>query len=169
MNAPSPVLPRLLCVVALLAVWACERPRARERAVEPEPTKAASAAPVSHGDFDPAKVIAVAGCGSIDGGRRSTDGAIFLWGWAIDRWSEVPAAAVVVLDHGRQVGGRIAVDRERPDVAKAKDNQRLLASGWNATIPGPDAAESHSFEAYAVIETGELCRLSGKVTELLPQ
>jgi hypothetical protein len=101
-------------------------------------------------------------CGSLDGATPMEDGSVFIWGWAYDPRSGVPASAVVLLDKGQRASPRISVSRERPDVAEVKRNPRLRTSGWNVRLPASPHRE-HVFTAYAVLADGKLGRLGGKL------
>ncbi len=106
---------------------------------------------------DPADVLAGLHCGSLDGARLEQDTGTFVWGWAYDPRTGTPAAAVLLLDHGRPIAPPIPVFKERPDVAAALNNRRLVASGWSTWLPaGRLAAGEHDLQAFAIFADHKL-------------
>jgi hypothetical protein len=113
--------------------------------------------------FDEADVLPDLDCGSLDGAKLTADGAIFLWGWAYDPRTGAPARRVLLIDNGQPLPP-VQVFRERPDVAAAKGNPRLLPSGWNLRLPANGReGHKHLFRAFAILADGKLGRL-GRLT-----
>jgi hypothetical protein len=112
---------------------------------------------------DPADVLADLHCGSLDGARLEQDAGVFVWGWAYDPRTGDSAVAVLLLDHGRLIAPPIPVFKERPDVAAALSNRRLIASGWSTWLPaGRLAAGEHDLQAFAVFADHKLGPLGGE-------
>jgi hypothetical protein len=108
-------------------------------------------------------------CGSLDDARLE-DGGVYLFGWAYDPATGAPATAVVVLDGGRRPAPPVHVFRERPDVAAAKGDRRLAASGWALWLPPHRVtAGRHAFAAHALLPGGRLCRLAGEPAVVKPE
>jgi hypothetical protein len=106
---------------------------------------------------DPADVLADLSCGSLDGAKLEQDTGTFVWGWAYDPRTGVPAVAVLLVDRGRPVAPPIPVFKERPDVAAALSNRRLIASGWSTWLPsGRLAAGEHDLQAFAIFADHKL-------------
>lgn len=115
--------------------------------------------------FDPSRVMPEPACGSVDIAKLDGPG-VFLAGWAYDPLRGTPARAVILLDNGRQIDPVVRVFRDRPDVALAKGNRRLIASGWAVWLPpGRVAPGKHAFEAFAVLADGRFGRLGGRQIE----
>jgi hypothetical protein len=115
--------------------------------------------------FNPADVLPGLTCGSLDGATLSEAAGAFLWGWAYDPRSNSPALAVILFDNGRQLPRPVHVFRERPDVAAAKGETRLVPSGWSVWLPpGTLPGGKHVFEAFALFEDHKLGQLGGKIS-----
>lgn len=127
------------------------------------PAAVASVSSLPEVKADPANTLPGSICGNLDGGTLAEDGSVFLWGWAYDPRTRLPALAVVLLDNGRELSPAVHVFRERPDVAAFKSDPKLLLSGWNLWLPpGTLAAGEHEFEALALFDDHKLGRLDGK-------
>jgi hypothetical protein len=112
---------------------------------------------------DPADVLPGLHCGSLDGAKLEQDTGVFVWGWAYDPRTGVPAVAVLLVDHGRPVAPPIPVFKERPDVAAALSNRRLIATGWSTWLPsGRLGAGEHALQAVAIFADHKLGALEGE-------
>lgn len=116
-------------------------------------------------DLSLADVLPKQSSGGLDGGTLTADAGVFLWGWAIDSRTGVPARGVLLLDNGRPIQPTVCISKERPDVATYFRNERLIPTGWNLFLPVAKLAEGeHVFEAFAILTDGKLGPLDGKVS-----
>jgi 4-amino-4-deoxy-L-arabinose transferase-like glycosyltransferase len=162
-RTPTVALALAGTIAALAIIYAYGRsPRSEEstRAGIPAATKPAGSP--SQLEANAADVLPGLICGSLDGATPMDGGGVFVWGWAYDPRTATPASAVILLDNGQRVSPPISVSQERPDVADAKANPRLRASGWNFRSPAT-VRRDHLFEAYAVLADGKLGRLGGRL------
>lgn|GEM_PF-5929053 len=159
----APVLISALLVLAAPQATAPQTPAFWWRTRFP-PAAVSLPGPPPEVKLDRSRLLADLRCGSLDGARLEADAGIFVWGWAYDPRNGVPAVAVLLLDHGRPVAPAVPVFRERPDVAGALGNRRLIASGWSLWLParGPAAGE-HDLQAFAVFADHRLGPLGGEV------
>lgn len=94
-------------------------------------------------------------------------GTLELRGWTIDTEKNIPAKAVVVVEND-QIIAKCEPSLDRPDVVEyLKNNQDMLKSGWNITIPASTLGQGkHNLWLYAINHKNRFIRLS--INESVP-
>lgn len=108
-------------------------------------------------------------CGKLDDTVAEEDGAVHFFGWAYDPRTNQPAKGILLRDNGRDVPRIISVYRDRGDIARSMGKRSLLKIGFFFWLPRESVSPgAHTWEAWAVLGDGGLCRLESTRHVMIP-
>lgn len=107
--------------------------------------------------------------GDLVGRWLSEKGVLKASGWAVDEGAGQPARRVFLV-HEQVIVAASYIDRSRPDLVKAKSNDKLEYCGWTLEVEGKLLPYGDvTLEVYALLQSGEsVKKLGGRTIRVSP-